>query len=120
MEDDEISAYDQVRLLYERRFGDAKVTPAEYEDPPFSRGRIAAFIEDGNQLDSVKWVVKWQMGWNASHFTRALEQVIIYADDDHLMRLALGYPHEVMGFLAYRLGKLADDLENSGIIHKGH
>ena len=118
MSDDE-NVFDQVRTLYDRRFGEVTPTPAEYEDPPFTRARAAAFVEDGAQPESVKWVVSWQMKFHTGSFSRALEQAIMYADESNLMRLYLGYPHEVAGFLSYRMGKLAERLQAAGILHMG-
>lgn len=111
--------YDQVRVNYERRFGVCAVTPSEYPEPPFSRGRVTSFLEDDGQLDAVKWVVKWQMGWNTSHFAHALQEAIVYADIGNLSRLAAGFPDEVMGFLAWRVGNLAAQLDHHGILDKG-
>ena len=71
-------------------------------------------------LSSEEWtpgeraVVKWQFRF-CSDFRKALWEAIIRADDTNLNCLALGFPDEVNGYLAWSQGDLATRLRKDGL-----
>lgn len=61
-----------------------------------------------------KVVVKWQLRLYGDFYT-ALWRAIIQADDEHLARLARGFPDEVTGLRLWREHDLAKRLRAAGL-----
>ncbi len=63
---------------------------------------------------SEQWVIKWQYQL-LGDFQAALAGAIACADESNLARLALGFPDQVQGFLAWSRGDLGHRLRKSGL-----
>jgi len=77
--------------------------------------RIAEFLADSTESLEAKAIVKWQWGLYGDFYT-ALFSAIKRADDENIERLALGFPIEIRGFLAWSRGTLAKELRAKGVM----
>lgn len=79
------------------------------------RQKVHAFLADSKESPEAKAVLKWQ--WHLyGHFFTALFDAIKLADDQNLVKLGLGFPAEVAGFLAWNRGDLAEELRRKGVM----
>ena len=76
--------------------------------------RIGAILESGEWTVGEKAVVKWQFRL-LGDFRTALFKAIALADDKNLVRLAMGFPDEVSGFMAWNRGGLGKRLRDAGL-----
>ena len=77
--------------------------------------RVHEFLGDPTESPEAKVVLKWQWRLYGDFYT-ALFDAIKRADDANLAKLALGFPVEVAGFLAWNRGSLARELREKGVM----
>lgn len=79
-----------------------------------SIAKVSEFLESPVWTEGEKWVIKWQFG-GLGDFQSALSEAIKRADDDNLRLLALGFPNQVAGFIAWNRGNLGLRLRDAGL-----
>ena len=80
--------------------------------------QIGEFLESPEWNAGEKFVIKWQFNRSLQllgDFGAALAEAIVRADDSNLTKLALGFPDEVAGFLAWNRGDLGIRLRDAGL-----
>ena len=76
--------------------------------------RIGAMLTSDEWTEAEKSVIKWQFRL-LGDFRTALFEAITLADDKNLVRLAMGFPYEVSGFMAWNRGGLGKRLRDAGL-----
>jgi len=80
-----------------------------------TRERVDEALRSSNWEEHEKLALKWVWRLDGD-FRSALWQVITLANEEDLARLALVFPVDVRGWLAYRSGGLADRFMEQGLL----
>jgi hypothetical protein len=75
---------------------------------------VGQFLESSDWNDGEKWVIKWQFRL-LGDFETALAEALCRADEDNLIKLSLGFPSQVQGFLSWNRRGLGQRLREAGL-----